>query len=177
MMKKTAMVCALFMAAQAAVFGQAKNAKTAGNVPKNAVLVDLVPLVRSALLEANKAGFGLGLMYERLVGEDHSAGFRGEFVTVDDNFYWGIELHGRWYPLSAHQEKPFIDILFGYGNFTSGSQDAGGLNIGIRGGFKFPLPFVKNFFAETTLGYTLAKNTSGYGPGGFGISLSVGCRF
>jgi hypothetical protein len=181
-MRKKIVICVLLAALQAVfVFGQADGGKKNSGAKKNALMVDLAPLVRSEILVSDTTGFGLGVMYERIVGDTHSVGIRGEFVSVEKFLYWGAELHGRWYPLSAKKEKPFADLMLGFGSFTtdgemiSDTSQIGGISLGIRGGIKFPV--VGNLFAEPTIGYTLAKGTGGYGPSGLGISLSLGCDF
>jgi hypothetical protein len=168
MAKKMVSVLVLAAVVTAGVFAQSKG--------KSAVSIDIVPLVRSGLVVEDTAGFGLGLTYERLFTGSLSIGARLEFVSADKTTYFGLDAHGRWYPLGASLEKLFLDAGLGYGGLSyDGTTTTDGLTFGLKAGWK--LPATPKVFLEPTIGYTLAKNTQGFGPGGLGIGFSIGTIF
>jgi hypothetical protein len=122
-------------------------------------------------------GFGLGLTYERLIKGNFSIGVHFESVVVDEMMHFGADAHGRWYPLEgASLEKLFIDAGLGYARLLlDGTTMAGGITVSLKAGCKVPMG--SKIFIEPAIGYTLAKATNGFGPGGLGIGLSIGAKF
>jgi hypothetical protein len=142
----------------------------------SAVSIDIVPLIRSELVVEDKVGFGLGLTYERLSTGNFSIGAHLEFVAAEKTTHFGLDAHGRWYPLGASLEKLFLDAGLGYGSLSyDGTKVTDGLTFGLKAGWKLPL--TAKVFLEPAMGYTLAKNTQGFGPSGLGIGFSIGTMF
>jgi hypothetical protein len=177
MAKKVLLVLVLAVIAAGGVSAQSKG-KTAAPAKasaKNAASVDIVPFVKSELVAPKKAGFGLALGYERLLKGNFALGARIEFVTANKMTFFGIDAHGRWYPLAASLEKLFLDAGFGYGGLFSSGASIGGLTFSLKTGWK--LDVTPKLFLEPAIGYTLAKGTAGYGPSGLGIGFSIGTKF
>jgi hypothetical protein len=158
--------------AQEAAAAKVPAAKTPAK-GNSALSFDIVPLVISELLLDEKAGIGVGVNYEKLYKSGFSIGARLDLVLVDKQTYFGIDAHGRWYPLGASLEKLFLDAGLGYGRLSyDGTKFVDGLTFALKAGWKLPLS--PKLFVEPTMGYTIAKGTGGYGPSGLGIGFSLG---
>ncbi|MDR3356848.1 MAG: autotransporter outer membrane beta-barrel domain-containing protein [Spirochaetaceae bacterium] len=104
----------------------------------------------------------------------------GELGKVDI-FYFGLAIHGRWYPLSAGLDKLFLDAGLGFNSFSvNGETDAkfggfSGLTIGLKAGWK--LLMGQTFFMEPSMAYVYAKSGNVPTPLGWQAGLSIGMAF
>lgn len=174
---KAIAAAALFLAAGTLFAQTGAQAKKAGR--KTAISLDIVPLVRANLLEAEKAGVGGALVIERFFAKNYSIGLRIEGLTVPEaeTSFIGLDGHIRYYFKDSDISGFFIDMGAGYGlRYTNKNElDAGGLMYSLKIGYKHLI--ARGFFAEPAIGYTLSKPTSGYGPGGFDLGFSIGYAF
>lgn len=173
----TLIATALFLGA-GALFAQ-DGAGSKGANRKTAISFDIVPLVRANLLEAEKTGGGGALIIERFISKNYSLGLRVEGLTVPEaeTSFIGLDAHIRYYFHNSDISGFFIDTGAGYGlRYTNKNElDVGGIMYSLKTGYKHFI--VKGLFAEPAIGYTLAKPTSGYGPGGFDLGFSIGYAF
>jgi hypothetical protein len=165
--------------AAAGVFAQAKNA----------VSVDVAPLFEGIIASqdddsAEITVFGIGVAYERLLVPHYSVGAGIDLYVASVNdlsmTYFGLNAHGRWYPLSESLEKLFLDTGLGFNTLNVEDVDDSiftGLTFGLKAGWK--LLFNKMIFAEPSIGYILAKSSSlaPITPLGWQIGLNIGAAF
>jgi hypothetical protein len=170
------------------LFAQEQKApETPPAIPRNFVTVDFVPLVKGFIATDHDDDtfiFGLGAVYERYILPHYSVGLRmdlyaGEYSDIE-GAYFGMDVHGRWYPLSADLAKLFLDVGLGFNTLNlKDYEDAefSGLTLGLKAGWKHF--FNRMIFAEPSLAYILAKSSPvmPITPVGWQIGLSIGVAF
>jgi hypothetical protein len=166
--------------ADAAVVEQAGS----GGAKQMALSVDLFPLVKGMLWKDSDAGyemFALAASFERLVRPHYSVGAAADLYTgklaksgtESIGFtYFGLAVHGRYYPQSAGLDKFFIDAGLGFNTFTpdlpAGSTvkyDFTALTLSLKAGYKVML--TPGLFFEPSMAFVYAK-TPGL-PSGQGV--------
>jgi hypothetical protein len=185
------------VAEQAASAEQAVPAgQTGGGAAKTAVSLDLSPLVKGIIWTDNDKDyslFALALGFERLVRPHYTVGavadlYFGEAGKNADGAisisYFGLAVHGRYYPQSAGMEKFFIDAGLGFNVFSfdgeSDSKKGGftGLTMSLKAGYKLML--TPGFFFEPSMAFVYAKipaDVSVPTPLGWQPGLSFGGAF
>ena len=147
----------LILTAAAGILGAQEEAKET----KMAVGLDLFPMIKGIIWSDNDKDdglFALAPSFEVLVHPHFTVGgaldmYFGKAKDVDI-FYFGLAVHGRWYPLSTGLDKFFLDTGLGFNVFAyDGETDAkkggfAGLTMSLKAGYK--LMFTRNFYAKTS---------------------------
>ncbi|MDR1230674.1 MAG: autotransporter outer membrane beta-barrel domain-containing protein [Spirochaetaceae bacterium] len=184
-------------AEQAGSVEQAASAgQNGGDGAQTAVSVDLSPLVKGIIWTDNDKDyslFALAPSFERLVRPHYTVGaaadlYFGEAGKNADGAisisYFGLAVHGRYYPQSAGMEKFFIDAGLGFNVFSlDGESDAKkggftGLALSLKAGYKLML--TPGFFFEPSMAFVYAKtpaNVSVPTPLGWQPGLGIGGAF
>jgi hypothetical protein len=165
---------------------------------KTALSVDVFPLVKGMLWKNSAEGYGyemfaLAATFEYQVRPHYTVSGGADFYTgavaKDVDFtYFGLAVHGRYYPQSAGMDKFFIDAGLGFNTFSvdlpSGSEekpDYTALTLSLKAGYKLML--TPGFFFEPSMAFVYAKtpNLSGLNapptPLGWQPGLSIGATF
>jgi hypothetical protein len=165
--------------------------QTAAGTAKTALSLDLFPLVKGIIWsdgDADNSLFALAPSLEYLIRPHFTIGaavdlYFGEATNVGI-LYFGLAMHGRWYPLSSGMDKLFIDAGAGFNVFSydgeTGSEKGGfsGLTISLKAGYKLMLG--PKFFFEPSLAFVYAKTPSLVSvptPLGWQPGLSIGGTF
>ena len=164
--------------------------KAASTESKGAISLDLFPLIKGILWSDNDNDislFALAPVFEFVVHPHFTLGgaldmYFGEHTKVDI-FYFGLAIHGRWYPLSNGLDKLFVDAGLGINVFAlDGETDAdkggmSGITMSLRMGYK--LKFNRSFFLEPSMAYVYAKVPGGDIPTplGWQPGLNIGVAF
>jgi hypothetical protein len=179
-MKKT--VLGLLVLASAAGLLGAQEAKMAFGV-------DTFPLVKGfswSDMDAKNSLLALSPGFEFLIAPHFAAGVGGDIylgkASNIDIFYFGVEAHGRWYPLSEGLDKLFIDAGLGFnafaldGEFDSKKGGMAGLTMSLKAGWKL---MFGAFFVEPSMAYVYAKTptVSVPTPLDWQPGLSIGMAF
>jgi hypothetical protein len=154
-----------------------------------AVGVDTMPLFKGFIWadsDADKSLAALAPSFEYVVVPHFSIGaavdlYFGELAKVDI-FYFGLAVHGRWYPLSVGLDKLFLDAGLGFNSYAVDGEtdsEAGGfkgLTVGLKAGWK--LMMGRTFFMEPSMAYVYAKTRGSVPtPLGWQAGLSIGVAF
>jgi hypothetical protein len=185
---KLSLVLVLGIVVAGGVFAQAKpaaNAPAAESAAKNAVSLDAVPLFKGFIasdVDAKTSYFGISAFYERLLAPHYSIGGAMTLMSYSLNgttlsSYFGLDAHGRWYPLGETLEKLFFDAGLGFNSITPKTgKAAGGFTLGLKAGYK--LNIKPKFFVEPSLAYNLLKiGNMGIAPLGWQIGINLGASF
>jgi hypothetical protein len=174
-MAKRIVLGLLVLAAIAGVLG-AQDASAA----KLAVGVDLFPLAKGVVWsdsDADNSLFALTPGFEYLIRPHYTLGAAADL-------YFGLAVHGRWYPLSPGLDKLFIDAGLGFNVFSKDGKtdsDGGGLTgitMSLKAGYK--LMFTPQFFFEPSMAFVYAKTPTSASvptPLGWQPGLSIGGAF
>jgi hypothetical protein len=166
------------------VFAQDKKGSS-GSLPKNDLSLNVSPLLKGIIASDSnsKTSFwGIGASYERLVAPHYSIG--AELTVVNYSIdgttaltYFGLDAHGRFYPLSESLEKLFLDAGLGLNNIKPNAGDSTtGLTFGLKTGYK--LNVKPKFFIEPSISYNLLKTGNmEIAPLGWQIGLNFGLLF
>jgi hypothetical protein len=165
--------------------------QTAAGAAKMAVSLDLFPLAKGIIWSDNDVDnslFALVPGFEYLIRPHFTVGAEAGFyfgeASKTDIFYFGLAVHGRWYPLSPGLDKLFIDTGLGFNVFSldgeTDSKKGGftGLTISLKAGYK--LMFTSKFFLEPSMAFVYAKMPSSASvptPFGWQPGLSIGGAF
>jgi hypothetical protein len=178
--KKT--VLGLLVLASAAGLLGAQEAKMAFGV-------NAFPLVKGLIwsdADADNSLFALSPGFEFLIAPHFAAGVGGDIYLGEaskiDILYFGVEAHGRWYPLSEGLDKLFIDAGLGFNSFMLDGEldsDKGGMTgitMSLKAGWKV---MFGAFFAEPSMAFVYAKTPliSVPTPAGWQPGLSIGMTF
>jgi hypothetical protein len=152
--------------------------------------LDTMPLLKGIIWtdsDADDSLFALSPSFEYRVVPHFSVGgtvdlWFGEASKVDI-FYFGLSVHGRWYPLSEGLDKLFLDAGLGFNSFAvdgeTDSQYGGfaGVTTGLKAGWK--LMMGQMFFVEPSMAYVYSKSSSQEAPTplGWQAGLSIGMAF
>jgi hypothetical protein len=152
---------------------------------KNVVSLDVVPLLKGFIASDNDAktsSFGISASYERLIAPHYSIGAAMTILSTSFDgtvmeTYFGLDAHGRWYPLGESLEKLFFDAGLGFNTITpKEGNGTEGLTFGLKTGYK--LNIKSNFFVEPSLAYNLLKTGSmEIAPLGWHIGVNIGLSF
>jgi hypothetical protein len=157
---------------------------------KIAIGLDAMPLFKGFIWMDNDADnslFALSPSFEYRVVRHFSIGgtmdlWFGENSKIDI-FYFGLSVHGRWYPLSGGLDKLFLDAGLGFNSFAVDDEtDAihggfSGLTAGLKAGWKIFIG--RSFFMEPSMAYVYSKksNRGVPTPLGWQADLSIGMAF
>jgi hypothetical protein len=176
-----------FLGAQEEAGDQAEQA--APGPAKIAVSLDAFPLVKGIIWsddDADNSLFALAPGFEYLVHPHFTVGggadlYFGKASDIDV-FYFGLAIHGRWYPMSTGLDKLFIDAGLGFNVFSlDGETDPekggfSGITISLKAGYK--LMFTPNLFVEPAMSFVYAKIPGSVPtPLGWQPGLSIGGAF
>jgi hypothetical protein len=155
-----------------------------------AVNLDVFPLFKGIIwsdTDSDNSLFALAPAFEYLISPHFAVGgtidlYFGEETNVSV-FYFGLAVHGRWYPMSSGLDKLFIDTGLGFNVFSldgkTAPDDGGfsGLTASLKAGYK--LMFTPNFFIEPSIAFVYAKLASSFVPTPYGWQpgLSMGVSF
>jgi hypothetical protein len=192
-MKKKVLLLALALASAAGFLGAQENAgeapaEQAAGGAKIALSLDTFPLIKGVIWsdsDADNSQFALAPVFEFLVAPHFAVGagadlYFGEVSKVDF-FYFGLAVHGRWYPLSSGLDKFFVDAGLGINLATLDGKDPKpkdggmtGITASLKAGWKLLL--VSSFFVEPSMAFVYAKTpVAGYPtPLGWQAGLGVG---
>ncbi|MDR0908783.1 MAG: autotransporter domain-containing protein [Spirochaetaceae bacterium] len=186
MKKKMVVTAVCLFGLSSGLFAQSEQASV-----WNAITIDAVPLVQGFIAGENVEGdadtkiFGIAASYERLLVSGYSIGIRLDLYTGEvsgaDVTYFGMDAHGRWYPLSTNHEKLYLDVGIGFSNLDQeGSDDPvfTGLTFALKTGWRQVI--ADGFFLEPSLGYVLAKsnqNSMSFSPIGWQLGFGLGFVF
>jgi hypothetical protein len=153
--------------------------------------LDVFPLAKGIIWsdnDADNAMFALAPSFEYLIHPHFTVGgaldmYFGEASNISI-FYFGLTVHGRWYPLSPGLDKLFLDAGLGFNAFSpDGETDSkkgsfAGFTMSLKAGYK--LMFTPNFFVEPSMAFVYAKTPSVVSvptPLGWQPGLSIGGAF
>ncbi|MBX9049641.1 hypothetical protein HCH04_15110 [Bacteroides thetaiotaomicron] len=178
-MKKNPIILLLLLISCGPVFSQnssansSLNSKSAKIEQKNAVFIDLFPLMEGVW--EGKAG--AGLFYERQISNYFSIVGEANFYTdFKDETAYSFMGHGRVYPLKTSIGKLFADAGFGYRSSSlieTVIEDVKCLEISASAGWKFIIG--NGFIIEPSVGYRQNIHTfSGQESHKGGMTINVG---
>jgi hypothetical protein len=167
------------------------NAAFAQKAKRNAVFVDVGPLIEGLIF----GGFGLGVGYERALTDYWTVLGHGDYESILGGDLWAldIDVHGRYYfQLGPAVAGLFADLGLGYGLlswkglFRDETVTASAFTISAKVGYKYI--FRPGFFLEPAVGYSFAisgglkdstgeKHTGDIGGTGLNYGMSLGWAF
>ena len=181
MKKKGLLAFILIVAITGGAFAQGEGFSS---LPKNTIVLDVVPLYIGAIIgmtvaaeytpeqPINVAGFGIGMQYERQLTPEISAGLRFHYLWMGDSFnnpYDDIHLNSSTLAIEGlfrfyFRKTFFLGVVLGYGNmFYDGHYADLSENI--------PITTTTNYLK---LGPRMGWRIDFRSPGGFIFDITLG---